>query len=136
MGDLNPGDRRGGQKGAGGAFRRGGSPPPPPPAPVARSTTGETTRLGREVARRVAVSRKRISFAGTKDKRAVTTQTFCFEVPEERVRSLRVADVEILDAYPTDKKLELGDLPGNRFRIVIRDLAVPPHAAEATLAAA
>ena len=115
-------------------------PPPrrlegPFTAAVVRSTNWETNRLVREMSRRLAVSRKRISFAGTKDKRAVTTQTFCFEVPEERVRSLRIADVEILDAYPTDKKLELGDLLGNRFRIVIRDLAVPPHDAEATLAA-
>lgn len=87
------------------------------------------------MSRRLSVSRKRISFAGTKDKRAVTTQLFCFEIPEERIRSLHLADVDILDVYPTVRRLELGDLIGNRFRIAVRDLAVPPQEAHATLAA-
>jgi len=100
-----------------------------------RSTNWETNRLVREMARRLAVSRRRISFAGTKDKRAVTTQLFCFEAPEDVVRSLRLADVEILETYATDRRLEIGDLLGNRFRILLRDLAVPPDEAEAILAA-
>ena len=100
-----------------------------------RSRNWETNRLVREMARRLAVSRRRISFAGTKDKRAVTTQLFCFEAPEAVVRSLRLADVDVLETYATDRRLEIGDLLGNRFRIVVRDLAVPPNEAEAILAA-
>ena len=100
-----------------------------------RSRNWETNRLVREMSRRLAVSRRRISFAGTKDKRAVTTQLFCFEVPEAAVRALRLSDVEILETYAADRRLELGDLRGNRFRVVVRDLAVPPQEAEATLAA-
>ncbi|HKW42622.1 MAG TPA: tRNA pseudouridine(13) synthase TruD, partial [Thermoplasmata archaeon] len=35
----------------------------------------ETNRLVRELARRLHISRRRIGFAGTKDKRALTTQS-------------------------------------------------------------
>lgn len=102
---------------------------------VLRSRNWETNRLVREMARRLAVSRKRISFAGTKDKRAVTTQLFQFDVPEEQVRALRLGDVDILESWTTDRRLEIGDLVGNRFRIVVRDLAVPPDEAGPILAA-
>lgn len=102
---------------------------------VVRSRNWETNRLVREMARRLAVSRKRISFAGTKDKRAVTTQLFCFDLPEERIRSFRLSDVEVLETYTTDRRLELGDSLGNRFRVVVRDLAVPPGEADSILAA-
>ena len=102
---------------------------------VVRTRNWETNRLVREMARRLAVSRKRISFAGTKDKRAVTTQSFCIDLPPEVVRSLRLADVEILETFTTDRRLEIGDLLGNRFRVVIRDLAVGAADAEAAVAA-
>jgi len=104
-------------------------------AAVVRTTNWETNRVVREMSRRLAVSRKRISFAGTKDKRAVTTQLFSFDLPPETVRSLRLADVEVLDAWATDRRIEIGDLLGNRFRIVIRDLAVAPEEARTILAA-
>src|SRR5213594_2775496 len=78
---------------------------PPPPAidgsytiAALRVRNWETNRLVRELARGLHISRRRIGFAGTKDKRALTTQLF---------------------------SLEIGDLVGNRFQIVVRDLAVP-----------
>ena len=103
---------------------------------VVRTRNWETNRLVREMSRRLGVSRKRIRFAGTKDKRAVTTQLFQFDVAAERVASLRLSDVEIRDTWTTDRRLEIGDLMGNRFRIVVRDLAVSPSDAESILAAA
>jgi tRNA pseudouridine13 synthase len=102
---------------------------------VVRTRNWETNRLVREMSRRLAVSRKRIRFAGTKDKRAVTTQLFQFDLPEEAVKSLRLSDVEILETWTTDRELEIGDLLGNRFRIVVRNLAVPPKEVESILAA-
>lgn len=85
----------------------------------------ETNRLVRELARVLHISRRRIGFGGTKDKRAVTTQLFSFEgVGTQAVRDLRLGDVEILDAYPSGSPLEIGDLAGNRFQILVRDLAV------------
>lgn len=108
---------------------------PPPPAIDGRYTIAtlrvrnwETNRLVRQLARSFRISRQRIGFAGTKDKRALTTQLFSFEdlTPEE-VQTLRTKDIEILDAFRSARPLEIGDLFGNRFRIVVRDLAVPPE---------
>lgn len=105
---------------------------PPPPAPDGAFTIAtlrvrdwETNRLVRQLARSLHVSRRRIGFAGTKDKRAITTQLLSFDqVPPEAITSLGLKDVEILDAYRSDRPLEIGDLHGNRFRIIVRGFAV------------
>src|SRR6058998_3531664 len=105
---------------------------PPTPAIDGRYTivalrvrNWETNRLVRELARALHISRRRIGFAGTKDKRALTTQLFSFEsVPPEAIKALRMKDIEVLDLSRSDRPLEIGDLVGNRFQIVLRDLAV------------
>ena len=94
----------------------------------------ETNRLVRAMARALHISRKRIGYAGTKDKHAVTTRLFSFEgVLPEAVHGLQLKDVDILDAFRSDRPLELGDLAGNRFRIVVRDLPVEPEIAAKTV---
>ena len=94
----------------------------------------ETNRLVRALARALHISRKRIGFAGTKDKHAVTTRLFSLEnVLPEQVRGLHLKDVEVLDAFRSDRPLELGDLVGNRFRIVVRDLPVGRETAAKTV---
>src|SRR5437667_210700 len=98
---------------------------PPTPAIDGRYTivalrvrNWETNRLVRELARGLHISRRRIGFAGTKDKRALTTQLFSFEnVSPEAVKALRMKDVEVLDLSRSDRSLEIGDLAGNRFQI-------------------
>ena len=86
----------------------------------------ETNRLVRQLARRLRISRRRIGFAGTKDKRAVTTRLFSFErVRPEELQDVRLKDVEVLTAYPASKPVRIGELLGNRFRIVVRDLDLP-----------
>ena len=82
----------------------------------------ETNRLVRELARHLRISRKRIAFAGTKDRRAVTTQLFQFDGVPELLEGLRLKDVEVLETFRTDRKLEIGDLLGNRFQIVVREI--------------
>src|SRR5437879_6717632 len=85
----------------------------------------ETNRLVRELARALHISRRRIGFAGTKDKRALTTQLFSFEnVPPEAIKVRRMKDIEVLELSRSDRPLEMGDLIGNRFQIVLRDLAM------------
>src|SRR2546426_12000736 len=116
------------------------SPPPksadgPFTIATIRVRNWETNRLVREFARTLHISRRRIGFGGTKDKRALTTQLFSFEnVPVETLSALRMKDVEVLDAYPSDRPLEIGELIGNRFRLLVRGLAVP--AAKAKVIAA
>jgi tRNA pseudouridine13 synthase len=87
-----------------------------------RTRNWETNRLVRMMSRELRISRKRISFAGTKDKRALTSQLFQFDAPIDLVGGLRIKDVELLDFYQTSKKVEIGDLRGNRFDIIIRDI--------------
>jgi tRNA pseudouridine13 synthase len=82
----------------------------------------ETNRLIRLLSRQLGISRKRIGFAGTKDRRAVTTQLISIKAPFEDVRKLSLRDLEILEVYPSNKGLDLGDLLGNRFEITIRDI--------------
>lgn len=96
----------------------------------------ETNRLVRQLARSLRISRRRIGFAGTKDKRALTTQLFSFErLSPDDVTCLRIKDVEVLDAFPSSRGLEIGDLVGNAFRIVVRDLKLPTAEAADAVAA-
>lgn len=62
------------------------------------------------------ISKKRITYAGTKDKRGITTQYFCVN-HEFDAESINISDVEILEHFRTDRMLTLGDLRGNRFLI-------------------
>jgi len=89
-----------------------------------RSRNWETNRLVREMARRLHISRKRIAFAGTKDKRSVATRLFSFELPANDLALLHLADVELLETYASDRPLEIGDLRGNRFALTVREMAV------------
>jgi tRNA pseudouridine13 synthase len=115
---------------------------PPPPSADGRYTIAsvrvrnwETNRLVREFARVLRISRRRIGFAGTKDKHAVSTRLFSFEnVPPETVRGIRLKDVEILDAFRSDRPLEIGDLSGNRFRILVRNLSADSESAAKAVA--
>src|SRR5438876_12205718 len=115
---------------------------PPTPAIDGRYTivalrvrNWETNRLVRQLARTLHISRRRIGFAGTKDKRAITTQLFSFDdVRPEAIKALRLKDTEVVDVFRSDRGLEIGDLRGNRFRVVVRRLALPPEQA-ATAAA-
>src|SRR5712691_1875140 len=109
---------------------------PPPPAvdgsytiAALRVRNWETNRLVREFARNLHISRRRIGFAGTKDKRAVTTQLFSFEnVGPDNLKGLDMKDVEVLDVHASNRPLEIGDLAGNRFRIVVRDAGAAANA--------
>lgn len=87
------------------------------------STNWETNNLVREFSRRLHISRRRISFAGTKDKRARTTQLMSFyNVPIDKLLNIRIRDVEIKNVYHADKKISIGDLQGNSFKIIVRDI--------------
>ncbi len=125
-----------GTKGIGGRLRKNaedfvvGEISSPPPKDVdgeytiarIKAKNWETNRLIRHLARRLGISRKKIGFAGTKDRRAITTQLISIKAPVENVRKIQMKDFELLDAYPARKALNMGDLIGNRFDIMIKDL--------------
>ena len=83
----------------------------------------ETNRFVKILSRKLGISRHRIRFAGTKDKRSVSVQHFCIMNfrDVDTLSNIRLGGVEILNAFRSDKCIELGDLMGNRFRIVLRD---------------
>lgn len=85
------------------------------------STNWEMNRLVRQLSRALRISRNKIRFAGTKDKRAITTQLMSFEAPLEAVLSINLHQVIISDAYRSRRPILIGDLIGNAFRIRIRE---------------
>ncbi|WP_407420851.1 tRNA pseudouridine(13) synthase TruD [Methanobrevibacter sp.] len=80
-----------------------------------------------DIARDLHIDRKRMGFAGMKDKKALTRQWICIANMDSEEQ---FKQVENLDIYKTDfleitrgrKKLRMGQLKGNKFRILIRDL--------------
>lgn len=82
----------------------------------------ETQRAVREIARALGISHQRIGWAGTKDRRAVTTQYISlYEVDPEDLERISLRDLSIEAVGRARNHLHLGDLEGNRFAITIRD---------------
>lgn len=76
----------------------------------------------RAITNQLRVSHRRCSFAGTKDRRAVTTQLVAlYGVTDEAVRALQIPDIALEPLGYANRGFALGDLAGNRFRLVVRD---------------
>lgn len=70
------------------------------------------------------MGRQRASFAGMKDRRAITTQLISiFGANPERLKELKIKDLRILGAWYWDRPVKLGDLLGNRFVIHVPESA-------------
>ena len=83
----------------------------------------ETNHLVSEISKKLHISRKRIQFAGTKDKRAVSKRLMSFyNISCEELKNIRIKDVEIDNIYRTNKPVKIGSLLGNRFEIKIRNI--------------
>ncbi len=82
----------------------------------------EANRLVRRLGTNLRVSRAKVGFAGTKDGRSVATQLMSFDAPIEAVSALSIPDVRVLGAYRAKRTISIGDLVGNRFTIVIKEL--------------
>jgi tRNA pseudouridine13 synthase len=83
----------------------------------------DTHSVAREISNRLRVSRNRIGFAGTKDKFAVTTQKISlWDTDETDLDRVRIADVSLTAVGRSNKAVSLGDLYGNEFTIVIRNI--------------
>ncbi len=80
----------------------------------------ETNRFVKILSKNLGISRHRIKFAGNKDKRGVTIQYFCI-LNYPRKINLNLKDVEILDEFRSNREINIGDLYGNKFEIVVRD---------------
>lgn len=88
----------------------------------------DTHHLTRTLAKILQISQKRIGVAGTKDKRALTTQKISiFDIDASAVEHIHLKDVELKVLGRSRKSIELGDLWGNDFIITIRDIASSPE---------
>ncbi len=87
------------------------------------STNWETNLLVRELSNRLHVSRNRVGFGGTKDKRAKTTRLMSFDgISIENLSRMKIKDVDIENIYYSNRSVKIGGLIGNRFEIVVRNL--------------
>lgn len=76
----------------------------------------------KEIAKRLGISHRRIGWAGTKDRNAVTTQWISvYNVTPEQVAAVYLKDITLEPLGQSNEGLSLGDLLGNRFDIVIRN---------------
>jgi len=88
--------------------------------------TGENTDWVAGLLAKIAqVPRKDVSYAGMKDRHAITTQWFSVQMPGKEAPDWQAqlpASIKILSETRHNKKLRRGALKGNRFRIIIRDI--------------
>ncbi|WP_276271068.1 tRNA pseudouridine(13) synthase TruD [Haloarcula litorea] len=88
----------------------------------------DTNDFASELSDRLGVSRERVSWAGTKDKRAVTRQLFS-------VKGIDPGDLPAIDGATVEvvgragRPVLFGDLAGNAFEIRVRDADRPENAA-------
>ena len=92
--------------------------------------TGWTTEdLAAALSRIAGVARRDVGYAGRKDRDAVARQWFSVpRLAPARARAIALPGVRVLDAIPHLHKLRTGQLAGNRFEIVVRE--IDPAAAE------
>lgn len=75
------------------------------------------------LSRALGTTRKNISYAGTKDRNAVTYQYISlFKGTKERIQNLKLKDISLEIVGRSNAPLSLGDLKGNNFEITVRNL--------------
>ncbi|WP_324756796.1 tRNA pseudouridine(13) synthase TruD [Haloarcula montana] len=88
----------------------------------------DTNDFASALSDRLGISRERVSWAGTKDKRAVTRQLFSVKgIDAEDVPAIDDADIEVIGR--AGRPILFGDLAGNAFEIVVREADAPDNAA-------
>jgi tRNA pseudouridine13 synthase len=103
---------------------------------VVEKRGANTEWVARQLATYAGVAPFAVSFAGMKDRHALTRQTFSLHLPGKANpdwAQLQNAEFRILDAQRHNRKLKRGALKGNRFRIVLREVSGDQAAVEQSL---
>ncbi len=83
----------------------------------------EAHHLVRDLSRQLKISQKRFSWAGTKDKNAVTRQRMSIaNLDEEELSRINLPGVKIGVLGRSNRAVSLGDLRGNRFSVRIGEI--------------
>lgn len=95
-----------------------------------------TAFCAERIARWAGVDVREVSYAGMKDRHALTTQRFSVRLPGKSAPDtalLEDAECTVLGAARHNRKLARGALAGNRFILVLRELAEAADALEPAL---
>ncbi len=90
-----------------------------------RKRGANTVHVARQIARWAGLPEMGVSYAGMKDRHAVTTQRFSVHLPKRVAPDpalLNDAEIEVLESTWHNRKLQRGALAGNRFKLVLRDV--------------
>ena len=85
-----------------------------------------TVFCAERIARWAGVDVREVSFAGMKDRHALTTQRFSVRLPKKTAPDtglLNSDECRVLEAVWHNRKLARGALAGNRFTLMLRDLS-------------
>jgi len=86
-----------------------------------------------DIARNLHISRKRMGFAGMKDRSAITRQWICVSnFNKDDLPNLEdfLYNVKVLDVQQNQKKIRIGQLRGNMFKLNIRNTNNPDEDVE------
>lgn len=95
-----------------------------------------TVQLAKWLAQWAGVGEQAVSYAGQKDRHAVTEQRFSIHLPgqpDPDLASLAIEGVEVVRSERHNRKLQRGALAGNRFTLVLRQVVGERAAIEARL---
>ncbi len=90
-----------------------------------QKTGANTLFVARELAKYFKVKEQLVSYAGLKDRFAVTEQWFAVHVPGKKLydlSDLTIEGVKVLQYKHHNKKLRTGALSGNHFELILRDV--------------
>ena len=97
-----------------------------------------TAFVAQQLAGAASVEESAVGYAGLKDRHAITRQWFSIHQPKGETPDLTLlqhSEFKVLSQSRHLKKLRSGDLQGNRFRIVLRDVTGDRNAIEDNLKA-
>ncbi len=97
-----------------------------------------TAFVAQQLAEAASVQERDVGYAGLKDRYAITRQWFSIYLPKGETPDLtllRHPEFKVLSQSRHVKKLRPGDLQGNRFRIVLRDVTGDRDVVEVNLKA-
>ena len=89
-----------------------------------RKTDCNTLFVGEQLAKFAGISARNMSYAGLKDRKAVTEQWFSLQMPGQPIpdfSQFSLEGVEILEVTRHQRKIRIGSLQGNHFEILLRN---------------
>ena len=89
-----------------------------------RKTDCNTSFVGEQLAKFAGISARNMSYAGLKDRKAVTEQWFSLQMPGQPTpdfSQFSLEGVEILNVTRHQRKIRIGSLQGNHFEILLRN---------------